>query len=401
MKLADRLDNLRPSAIGEVFDLARRLRAEGRDIVDLSTGEPDFETDADVKKAGHQAITDGVTRYTECDGTVEIKQAVCRKFARDNNLSFTPDQIVVGSGAKPLLGQLMMALLNEGDEVIIPTPCWSSHVGMSEALGAVPVLLETAMADGFVLKPGKLEKAINDRARLLVLCSPSNPTGSVYSAEDLKALADVLRKHPDIWILSDDIYEKIMFDQKPFVSLANVAPDLIERTVIVNGVSKSHAMTGWRIGYAAGSTALMNGMRRLLSHVGGSPCSISQAAAITALDGPQDAVQHRCLEYQRRRDAVLQALSGVRGLRPFKASGAFYLFVDCGDLLGSTTPAGEVINSSADLARYLLEAAGVAIVPGAAFYADPYFRMSIANSLAELQSGCERIGQAILELRPN
>jgi aspartate aminotransferase len=399
MKLSRRIDNFQPSAIAAVFDLAVRLRAEGRDIVDLSTGEPDFKTDAHVISAAHQAIDAGVTRYTECDGTQDLKQAICRKLERDNNLSYTEDEIVVGSGAKPLLGQLFMTLLDPGDEVIIPSPCWTSHVGMTEALDAVPVVVETQMHEEFKLQPQTLARVLTPKTKMLVLCSPSNPTGAVYSHHELEALAQVLREHPDVWIVSDDIYEKIIFDGRAFCTMAEVAPDLKHRTLTINGVSKCYAMTGWRIGYAAGDSSVMAGLRNLMSQVNGSPCSISQVAAIAALEGPEDAVLERQDVYQQRRDNLISRLSLVDGLAMTVPQGAFYLLVNCQGMLGRRTPAGEIIQTSEDFTRFLLESASVAVVPGKAFYAEPYFRISFATSNAELDSACERIAAACEELR--
>jgi aspartate aminotransferase len=396
--LSKSLSRFQPSPISEVFALALKLQAEGRDLVNLSIGEPDFDTHESVCREAHAAIDRGETRYTAVDGTSELKDAIRAKFERDNDLEFTREEIVVDSGAKPLLGHIMLTLLDAGDEVVIPTPCWTSHPGMVRVCGAEPVLIECKEEDWFKLQPEQLANSLSSKTKALILCSPGNPTGAVYDIDQLRALADVLRAHEDIWIISDDIYEKLVFDGRAFATMAQAAPDLRERVITVNGVSKGYSMTGWRIGYAAGPREVMAGMRKVMSQFTGSPSSISQAAAVAALNGPQDYVADRRNTFQQRRDLVVRALNQTPGLRVSPCEGAFYLFISCAGLIGKSAPAGGEIASSTDLARYLLETEAVALVPGAAFECDPYLRLSFAASTEELEEACRRIRRACSEL---
>ncbi|MDP3961533.1 MAG: pyridoxal phosphate-dependent aminotransferase [Pseudorhodobacter sp.] len=395
--LADLMAGVSGSPIGAVFNKAVELRAQGRDLIDLSLGEPDFDTPEHIRAAAISAINAGQTRYTASDGTAALKDAISRKFSRDNGLSFSRAQIVVAAGAKPLIASALQVILNPGDAVILPTPVWTSHVGMVQACGAVPVLVATGAEHGFRLSAAQLAAAITPATRMLILCSPSNPTGSVYSAADLAALAEVLRRHPGIVILSDDLYEHIVFAPARFATLAQVAPDLAEHILTVNGVSKAYAMTGWRIGYAGGPTWWTDGLRTLFSQTNGGPCSISQAAAIAALDGPQAFLADWCETYRRRVDITFQALAQVPGLTVTRPEGAFFMLPGCAALIGRHTPAGRVIASSSDLAGYLLEA-GVVVVPGPAFYCDPYFRLSVATSEANIIAGIGRIAVACTAL---
>ena len=385
------------SPIGTMFNRATALRAEGRDLIDLSIGEPDFDTPAHIREAAIAAIHAGQTRYTAADGTAALKDAIRRKFARDNGLTFGRAEVVVAAGAKPLIASAMQVVLNPGDEAILAAPVWTSHVGMVQVCGATPVLVQTEASDGFRLAPARLAAAITPATRLLLLCSPSNPTGSVYSAEDLAALAEVLRAHPEIVVISDDLYEHIVFAPARFATLAQVAPDLQDRILTVNGVSKAYAMTGWRIGYAGGPPWWAEALRVLFSQTSGGPCSISQVAAIAALDGPQDYLADWAQTYRRRRDLALAELAGIPGLRVECPAGAFFLMPDCGAFLGCGTPEGGTIETSADLAEHLLQA-GVVVVPGTAFYADPYFRLSTATSEAKIVAGIHRIATACANL---
>ncbi len=397
-ELSKCLDYFAPSMIGEVFNLATRLAAEGHTIYDLSSGEPDFDTDAAAVDAAHAAIDRGDTKYTEVDGSAGMKAAVRRKFAADGHVSYPDDQIVIGNGGKPLLANLLMTLLNPGDEVIIPGPCWTSHPGMVQVLGATARIIPATAETGYKARPDDIRNAITAKTKAFILCSPSNPTGAVLDTDALRKLADVLKDFPDIWIVADEIYSELTFDGRKHVSLAVVAPELAERIITVNGVSKSYAMTGWRIGYAAGPKPVMHGLRKLMGQIAGSPSSISQAAAIAALDGPQDAVSERREIYQNRRDAVLQQLGAIPELGLTQPEGAFYMYVDCTGVLGKKTADGSTIKSSIDLARYFLEHAGVAVVPGEAFGSEKSFRMSFATSSQVLGGACEGIVRSCQDL---
>ncbi len=389
--LSRTLERFQPSPIAAIFSLAVRLTEEGRDIVNLSTGEPDFPTPDPVCRAAKEAIDAGVTKYTPIDGTSELKEAIRRKFRQENGLDFAIDQVIVDAGAKPLLAHVMLALLDAGDEVIIPTPCWSSHPGAVRLCGAHPVFLPCGEDQGFKLAAADLGAAITPQTKMLILNSPGNPTGAVYGAEELEALAVVLRAHPDLWVVSDDIYEHLVFDGKKFATLAAVAPDLQDQIITVNGVSKGYAMTGWRIGYAGGPKAAIAGVRKIMTQAAGNPCSISQKAAVAALTGPQEHLRERCERYQARRDYVVRALNQAPGLSVKPSQGAFYLFINCAGVLGQQTPEGRLLDSSGDFVTYLLDSHGVAVVPGAAFESDPFFRLSFAAADQALAEGCKRI----------
>lgn len=393
MALSILTEKLKPSPIVEIFDKAIALRSEGADLVDFSAGEPDFATPAHICEAGIAAIRNGVTRYTPTDGTKAIKQAVIKKFRRDNGLNFKPSQIIVSSGAKPLLASAIQAVLNPGDEVILPTPLWASHFGMVESVGAKPVLVSTVESQ-FKLSAESLRQAIGIRTRLLILCSPSNPTGAVYSATELDALARVVREYPNILVISDDLYEHIVFDEIDFATLAAVAPDLSDRILTVNGVSKCYAMTGWRIGFSGGPDWWSDGIRALFSQTNGGPSSVSQAAAVAALTGPQDFLREWREIYQARRNFALSGLSAIDGLRTLCPDGAFYLFPHCGELIGRKTPRGRIIESSSDLATYFLDQ-GVVVVPGSGFESEPFFRLSVATSRDEIDEGLKRMKNAV------
>ncbi len=392
--LAHLTATLPPSPIVTVFDRATKLRGQGYDLIDFSIGEPDFDTPAHICDAGMRAIRDGVTRYTATDGSVELKEAIQRKFLRDNGLKFTLEEISVCSGAKPLLATAVQAVLNPGDEVVVPTPAWTSHLGMVAVVGGCLKLVETGLEFGFKMSAEALEAVFTPKTRLLLLCSPSNPTGTVYSREDLREFAEILRKHPNILVISDDLYEHITFDDCCFSTLASVAPDLSERILTVNGVSKAYAMTGWRIGYGGGPKWWTDGIRAIFSQTNGGPCSISQIAATAALDGPQHLLAQRCKTYQRRRDLALDGIASIPALRATRPEGAFYLMPECSRLIGwRRLSDGGVIKNSTDLADYFLDW-GVVVVPGAGFSCDPYFRLSIATSETAIQEGLHRISKA-------
>lgn len=391
--LSDLVASVPPSGITDTFNRAYALRQQGYDLVDFSVGEPDCETPEHIRAAGIAAIHAGETRYTPSDGTLALKQAIARKFARDNELEFSTDNIVVGAGAKPLLAAAIQSLLNPNDQVIMPTPLWASHLGMVQSVGAKPILVDTQCSN-FKLTAAQLNEHTTPQTRLLMLCSPSNPTGAVYSRDELSALAEVLRRHPNIMVISDDLYEHIVFDDLPFWTLAQVAPDLSDRILTVNGLSKAYAMTGWRIGFAGGPTWWIHGIKTVFGQVSGGPCSISQVAGIAALDGPQGFLKENCAIYQSRRDYALNALRGIYGLDVRKPEGAFYIMPNCGGLNGRQTPNGQRITNSTDLANYFLEQC-VVVVPGPGFACDPFFRISIATSDMVLREGLARISAAV------
>ena len=392
--LSSSLDRFQPSAISQIFSLAAQLKEAGESIADFSTGEPDFDTPNHIKRAAIEAIERGDTKYTAIDGTTELKEAVKAKFKRDNKLDYPLEQIYVHSGAKPLLADIFRTMLDPGDEVIVPAPCWPSHPGAILAAGGKPVFVKADVNTGYRIDAGQLEAAITPRTRAFVICSPSNPTGAAYGAEDLEVFAEVLLNHPDVWVVTDDLYEHIVFDEFPFATIAAVAPPLKERTVTVNGVSKAYAMTGWRIGYSGMPANLMAGLKKLASQTTGNPSSIGQAAAVAALNGPQDFLHARAHAFEHRRNQALTVLNQVDGLTCSMPEGAFYLFPDCRKLFGCQTPAGATIKDSADFCRYLLEEWKVATVPGSAFEAEGGFRISIAVSDDELDRGCKLIREA-------
>ena len=393
--LSSLLDRFLPSAISDIFTLTAKLKAQGKKIYDLSTGEPDFDTPQHVKDAAVKAIAEGNTKYTPVDGSLAIKSAIVRKFSRDNDLNYSEDEIVVANGAKPLLADAIRTLTNPASEVVLASPCWPSHVGMIEIAGAYPRFVRTTEDTGFKMTPEALAAAITPKTSVVLLCSPSNPTGATYTHAELEGLSAALVRHPQVWIVSDDLYEHILFDGRSFATMAAVNPSLASRILTVNGVSKAYAMTGWRIGYAAGPQVLINGLCKVMSQAAGCPSSVSQAAAIAALDGPQGFLKDWANSYQRRRDRSVAALRRSRALRCTVPEGAIYLYPSCHGLIGSTTARGARIQSSADFVRYLLEDWNVAAVPGSAFEADPYFRLSIATADADLDEGIRRINAAV------
>ena len=396
--LASVLDRFQPSKISEISSLTARLQEEGRDIIHLGIGEPDFETPENAVEAGVEAIRSGQTKYTSVDGTTAMKQAIREKFLRDNELDYPVEQIIAASGAKPLLAHAIQAILDPRDEVIIPTPCWVSHPGMVRLFGGEPVFVPCPEEKGFKLQAEDLGRAITAKTKLVIMNSPGNPTGATYDEAELKALTDVLLEHPRIWILADDIYEHIVFDGLRFVTPAQVEPRLYERTLTVNGISKGYAMTGWRIGFAGGPKRLINAMRKVMSQSTGNPSSISQIAAIEALTGPQAFLKERAASFKQRRDFIVPAINQTPHLKCAPPEGSFFLYVNCEGVLGRSAPDGRRIESSTDFAKYLLEEAGVAVVPGVAFELDPYVRLSYAVSMAELEEAAKRLRRACSEL---
>ncbi len=396
--IAKRLARIKPSPTMAITAKAAELRAEGRDVIGLGAGEPDFDTPENIKEAGIKAIREGQTKYTKVDGTPELKAAIARKFKRDNGLDYGIDQINVGSGGKHVLYNALMATLDPGDEVIIPAPYWVSYPDMVILAEGTPVIVPAAEANGFKLTPAELAAAVTDKTKWFIFNSPSNPTGSAYSEDEIAALAEVLRPHENVHILSDDIYEHLVYDGFSFTTFAQVAPDLHGRTLTMNGVSKGYAMTGWRIGFAGGDAALIKAMAKVQSQSTSNPSSVSQAAAIEALDGPQDSIAVRNETFRERRDLVVSMLNQAAGITCHKPEGAFYVYPSCAGLIGKKTPDGKAIETSEDFAAYLLEGEGVAVVHGAAFGLDPFFRISYATSTEALTEACQRIQRAAASL---
>ena len=385
------LARIKPSPTMAVTQKERELKAAGRDTIGLGAGEPDFDTPDNIKEAGIAAIRAGKTKYTNVDGIPELKAAICAKFLRENGLNYKPEQVSVAPGGKPIIYNAFMATLNVGDEVIIPAPYWVSYTDIVHLTGATPIVVQTTAEEGFRLTPEKLEAAITPATTWLIINSPSNPTGAAYGAEHLRGLADVLLRHPHVMILTDDMYEHLLYDGFKFATIAAVEPALYERTLTMNGVSKAYAMTGWRIGYAAGPVWLIKGMANIMSQSTSNPTSISQYAAVEALNGPQDFLPARNKVFQERRDLVVSMLNQATGLSCPKPEGAFYVYPSCAGLIGKTTPTGVVIANDEDFARELLEAEGVAVVHGAAFGGSPAFRISYATSTEQLEEACRRI----------
>ncbi len=389
--LADRLAAVKPSPTIAISTKAAEMRAAGADVIALSAGEPDFDTPVNICDAGKAAIEAGKTRYTAPDGIPELKAAIIAKFKRDNRLEYSPGQVIVSTGGKQVLFNALFATLNAGDEVIIPAPYWVSYPDMVRMCDGTPVVVQCTEAAGFKLTPEALEAAITPKTKWLIFNSPSNPTGAGYSRAELKALTEVLLRHPQVWILSDDMYEPIAFPGFEFCTPAEVEPQLYERTLTVNGVSKAYAMTGWRIGYAGGPAQLVLAMKKVQGQSTSNACSISQWAAVEALNGPQDYLAQSGVEFLRRRDLVVARLNAIEGITCAAPEGAFYVYPGIQGLLGRKTPAGKVLRSDEDFVLALLEAVGVAVVHGAAFGLSPHFRVSYAAADAELIEACDRI----------
>ncbi|AAV94556.1 pyridoxal phosphate-dependent aminotransferase [Ruegeria pomeroyi] len=389
--LSATLSRVKPSPTVAMTAKAAELKAGGRDIIGLSAGEPDFDTPQNIKDAATAAIAAGKTKYTAPDGIIELKQAVCAKMQRDHGLSYTPAQVSVGSGGKQTLYNALMATLNPGDEVIIPAPYWVSYPDMVLLGGGTPVVVETALESAFKLTPAQLEAAITPRTKWFIFNSPSNPTGAGYSRDELKGLTDVLMRHPHVWVMSDDMYEHLAYDGFAFCTPAQVEPGLYERTLTCNGTSKAYAMTGWRIGYAAGPVGLIAAMRKIQSQSTSNPCTISQWAAVEALNGTQEFLAPNNALFKRRRDLVLSMLNAIEGIDCPTPEGAFYVYPSIAGLIGKTTPKGTRIDSDETFCTALLEEADVAVVFGAAFGLSPNFRVSYAASDAALTEACTRI----------
>jgi aspartate aminotransferase len=396
--LAERLSRIKPSPTIAVSTKAAELKAAGRDVIGLGAGEPDFDTPPNVQEAAISAMRRGETRYTAVDGTPALKKAICGKFKRENGLDYQPSQITVGTGGKQVLYNALAATLNPGDEVIIPAPYWVSYPDMVLLCDGTPVPVACGPNAGFKLKPEDLDAAITPKTKWLILNSPSNPTGAAYTAQELKALAEVLLKHPQVWVMTDDMYEHLIYDGFEFATIAQVEPRLYERTLTVNGVSKAYCMTGWRIGYAGGPTPLIKAMAAIQSQSTSNPCSISQAAAVEALNGPQDFIPRNNKVFQERRDLVVDMLNQAKGIHCPTPEGAFYVYPSCAGTIGRRTPQGTTICNDSDFVEYLLEAAGVAVVQGVAFGLEPHFRISYATSSEALREACTRIQRACAAL---
>ncbi|MBV9860722.1 MAG: pyridoxal phosphate-dependent aminotransferase [Alphaproteobacteria bacterium] len=392
--LADRLARVKPSPTMAITALATELAAAGRDVIALSQGEPDFDTPPNVREAGIAAIDRGDTRYTVFDGRIELKRAICGKFKRENGLDYEPSQISVSSGGKQVLYNALVATINPGDEVVIPAPFWVSYPDMVLLCDGTPVPVSCPQNNGFKMRPEDLEAAITPKTKWLILNSPSNPSGAAYTEADLRAVADVLLRHPHVWVMTDDMYEHLVYDDFTFKTIAQVEPRLYERTLTVNGCSKAYCMTGWRIGYAGGPKALIKAMGAIQSQSTANPCSISQAAAIEALNGPQDFIPRNNAVFKERRDLVVDMLNRVPGLHCPTPEGAFYVYPSCAGVIGAKTPSGATIANDEDFVRYLLEAEGVAVVHGEAFGLAPHFRVSYATSTEALREACRRIDRA-------
>ena len=392
--LSDNLARIKPSPTLAVSAKAAELRAAGQDVIGLGAGEPDFDTPDPIKQAAIAAIGRGDTKYTKVDGTPELKAAIIAKFKRENGLDYAPEQITVNAGGKHTIFNTMMASLNPGDEVLIPTPYWVSYPDIVLIAGGTPVMVETSIDSGFKVTPDALAAAITPKSKWLIFNSPSNPSGAAYSRDEIKALTDVLVDHPRLWVLTDDMYEHIVYDGFEFATVAQVEPRLYERTLTMNGVSKAYAMTGWRIGYAGGPAELIKAIAKVQSQSTSNPCSISQAAAVEALSGAQDFIPERAKVFQERRDLVVSMLNQADGISCPTPGGAFYVYPSCAGAIGRKTPDGRTIESDLDFVTYLLEAQGVAAVHGEAFGLSPHFRVSYATSTELLEAACQRIQRA-------
>ena len=397
--LAESLSRIKPSPTIAVTAKARELRAMGKDVIGLGAGEPDFDTPDNIKEAAIKAIRHGETKYTNVDGTPELKAAICQKFKRENGLDYAPEQITVGTGGKQVLYNALMATLNEGDEVLIPAPYWVSYPDMVLLAGGEPTFVEAGANQGFKLLPEELDKAITRKTKWLILNSPSNPSGAAYTRDELAALGEVLKKHEHVWVMTDDMYEHLVYDGFEYTTVAQVCPHLYDRTLTVNGVSKAYAMTGWRIGYAGGPVSLVSAMAKIQSQSTSNPCSISQAAAVEALTGPNDFIAERNEVFKERRDLVVSMLNEADGLNCPNPEGAFYVYPSCAGCIGKTTPDGKKIGNDTDFVTYLLESVGVACVQGEAFGLSPHFRISYATSTEALKEACTRIQKACAELK--
>lgn len=385
--ISDALNRIQPSATIAISNKAMALKAEGKDVIGLAAGEPDFDTPDNIKQAAIAAILEGKTKYTPVDGIPELKKAICAKFKRENGLSYAPSQISVGTGGKQVLFNALMATVNPGDEVIIPAPYWVSYPDIVMLAGGTPVFVGCTIEHGFKLQPADLERAIGPRTKWLILNSPSNPSGAAYSRAELKAVTDVLMRHPHVWLLTDDMYEHLVYDDFEFTTPAQVEPGLYDRTLTVNGVSKAYCMTGWRIGYAAGPPKLIAAMKNIQSQSTSNPTSISQVAAQAALEGDQGFLKEWCREFKQRHDVVVEGLNAIQGVRCLPSQGAFYSFPS----MHGVIERHQGMKDDVDLAEYLLSETGVALVPGSAFGAPGYMRLSFATSMENLREALRRM----------
>jgi aspartate aminotransferase len=398
--LADTLQRIKPSATIAVTDKARALKLAGRDVIGLGAGEPDFDTPDNIKEAAIRAIREGrASKYTNVDGLAELKAAVVAKFKRENGLDYKPSQISVGTGGKQVLYNAFVATLNPGDEVIIPAPYWVSYPDMVLLAGGTPVPVVATAESGFKLKPEQLERAITPRTKWLLLNSPSNPTGAAYTRAELKALTDVLVRHPHVWVMTDDMYEHLVYDDFVFTTPAQIEPALYERTLTVNGVSKAYCMTGWRIGFAGGPEPLIKAMAAIQSQSTSNPAAVSQWAAVEALNGPKDFIPVHNKIFKERRDLCVSMLNQAKGIHCHKPEGAFYVYPSCAGTIGKTAPSGHKIGTDEDFVTELLDAEGVAVVQGTPFGLGPAFRISYATATPLLQEACERIQRFCAGLR--
>ena len=394
IKLSKNLEKIAPSATVAMTQLARELKNEGKDVISLSAGEPDFDTPKHIKDAAIDAIHRGETKYPAVDGMDELKEAIIKKFKRENNLSFSKENISVAPGGKPIIYNAMITTLNPGDEVIIPAPYWVSYPDIVKLAGGTPVIIETNIEDNFKITGNKLKQSITKHTKWIILNSPSNPTGEVYSKDELKSLIDVLKQHPNIYILSDDIYEHLLYDKSnsnKFTTIGQIDDEINSRTITMNGVSKAYSMTGWRIGYCGGPKVIIDAMRKLQGQSTSNPSSISQWAAVEALNGDQNFLEKWLESFEERRNKVFEMLNSANGLKCLKPKGAFYIYPSCEGVIGKKTPNGKIINNDKDFAMNLLETKLVSVVHGEAFGLSPYFRISYATSMEKLEIACDRI----------
>jgi len=392
--IAARLDRIKPSPSSMAGQRARELRNAGRDIISLTAGEPDFDTPENVCEAVVRAMRESKTKYTDVGGTPELKAAIQAKFRKDNGLEYAGSELIVGAGGKQIIFNALMCTVDHGDEVIVPTPFWVSYPDIVLLADGKPVFVPCPPENGFKLLPEDIERAITPRTRWLILNSPNNPSGAVYTHQEMKALTDVLIRHPHVWVMTDDIYEHILYDGRKFVTPAQVEPALKDRTLTVNGVSKAYAMTGWRIGYGGGPATLIKAMVKLQSQSTSNPSSVGQAAALEALSGPQHFIEERKNIFQTRRDIVVAELNRIAGVRCHVPEGAFYAFASCADIIGKKTPSGRTLNTDEDFVMHLLEAQNLAILQGAAYGVSPFFRISFATSIEKIKEGCRRLKNA-------
>jgi len=396
---SDSINRIKPSATIAVATKARALAAQGRDVIGLGAGEPDFDTPENIKEAAIRALRAGKTKYTDVDGIPELKAAIAAKFKRENGLDYKTSQISVGAGGKQVLYNALMVTLNPGDEVVIPTPCWVSYIDIVQLAGASPVFAPTRLEDGYKLRPETLEQSITPKTKWLIFNAPSNPTGAAYDRAQVKALTEVLMRHPHVWVLTDDMYEHLLYDGRTFYTMAQVEPGLYERTLTLNGFSKAYCMTGWRLGYAGGPEPLIKAMAKLQSQSTTNPSSITQWAGVEALTGPQDFIARNNKVFMERRDLVVGMLNQAKGIKCPKPEGAFYVYPSCQGAIGKTTAGGRRIDTDEDFVTALLEEEGVAVVHGAAFAMSPYFRISYATDTRSLEEACRRIQRFCGNLR--